>query len=285
MNDILKQINLRLSSPFVFSFCVAWVFINWRIVIGLFWYSGETISLFGYKSHYCLIHSNISFCRNLLFPVLSAIGYMAVVPGVNFVNAIYTTWVKKWQSRNVLKMAGNAYITYSKYSRMVKKTSERELQLSNMIETEESKHSELIEENKRLTNIISENSINNATDIKLSRSESLNGRWSAKRIEKLGVRINSMKPDLMNLETDILIKNNAIIDSTSNEKLATINGYLYAPHSLQVGIQFKILDGKDFLNLKTDEWQVFIPKIENGEIQNLSHVFIESFEITRVADL
>src|SRR5690606_27259881 len=227
MNDILKQINLRLSSPFVFSFCVAWVFINWRIVVGLFWYSGETISLFGYKSHYYLIHNNISFCRNLLFPVLSAIGYMAVVPGVDVVEAIDAAWVKKWRRREVLKMAGNAYITYSKYARMGEKTSERELQLSNMIETEESKHSELLDDNKRLTNTISENSINNATNIKLSRSESLDGRWHAKRIDRLNVSINSTKLDLRNLEIDILIQNNAIIDSTSKERLAIINGYLY----------------------------------------------------------
>jgi len=210
---------------------------------------------------------------------------MAVVPGVDVVEAIDAAWVKKWRRREVLKMAGNAYITYSKYARMGEKTSERELQLSNMIETEESKHSELLEENKRLTNTISENSINNATNIKLSRSESLDGRWHAKRIDRLNVSINSTKLDLRNLEIDILIQNNAIIDSTSKERLAIINGYLYAAHSLQIGIQFKILDGKDFLNLKTDEWQVFIPKIENGEIQKLSHAFIESFEITKVANL
>src|SRR5690606_23730468 len=97
--------------------------------------------------------------------------------------------------------------------------------------------------------------------------------------------INSTKPDLINHEIEILIENNAIIDWTSKESLAIISGDLYAAHSLQFGIQFKISDGKDYLNLKTDDWQIFIPMIENGEIQKLSHVFIESFEITKVADL
>lgn len=281
MNDILKQINLRLSSPFVFSFCIAWVFINWQIVVGLFWYDGETIPQFGYKSHYYLIQDNISFNKNLLFPILSAIGYMAVIPGVNFGNAIYTTWVKKWQSRKVLTMAGNAYITYSKYSRMVERTSARELQLSNMIETEESRHTELLEKNKGLSEQISQNAVANATNMKLSKSESLNGEWRAKRIMSFGVEKYKLEPHLINDEIDITISDNSIIDFRSKKKIANINGYLYSPHAFQIGIQFKLIGNSGFLNLENDEWHVFEPEITGENIVRLTHVFIKSFELKR----
>jgi len=207
---------------------------------------------------------------------------MVIVPGINFANAIYVTWVKKLQSRKVHKMAGNAYVTFSRYHRLVEQTSQRELQLSSMIESEEAKHSELIEENKRLSTQISENSVNNATNIKLSRSEALNGNWRGKRIKRLSARINNPKPELIEDEIDIAIENNAIVNLTTNEKIAVINGYLFAPHATQVGVQFKLLEGKYFLNIKNDEWHVFVPEIRDQDIQKLSHAFIQSFELERI---
>lgn len=43
METVLRPFVNRFAQPILLSFCIAWIFWNWEIVVGVIWYNGTTL--------------------------------------------------------------------------------------------------------------------------------------------------------------------------------------------------------------------------------------------------
>lgn len=144
MNDILKSISLRLNNPFILSFCTAWIFWNWPIVIGLVWYNSGTIGEFkeGYSSYADLIKGNSSLWRNYFWPLVFAVAYPLIKWFFNWMQ----TWIGTLEEKTIKVVSGKGYIPTHKYLAVVDKYDEDVKKLSEIIE----KESRMVAENADL---------------------------------------------------------------------------------------------------------------------------------------
>jgi len=51
VSDLFKELKDRINNPLVISFVVSWVFLNWRIFVGLFFYKSNELDVDKYKSY------------------------------------------------------------------------------------------------------------------------------------------------------------------------------------------------------------------------------------------
>lgn len=281
MKDIIKQINLRISSPFIFSFIVSWLFINWPIPVGLFWYNGETIKQFGYDGHAALIEQNTSFRYNIACPTIVALMYMAVTPVINYFNALYVTWVKKQQTRHVTKISEKSYITVGRYIKLQSAANKQTSALRELIENEEIKFAEKEKTIGDLNNSLSEHLLKNKLIKKVSNSTAIEGDWLIKITHDLG------HPSLSQVQVlkgnTITIKDNRITRTSNDDNVALINAYLYASEPDQIGIEFRDVDGLLSNLLSELRLEVFTPILDDQQnILELNHVYKTYFSLKKV---
>jgi hypothetical protein len=92
METVLKPFLSRFSQPVILSFCIAWIFWNWEIVVGLIWYNATTLPKYtAYKNYKELIEANAIWQRNYLYPMLVAVVYPYLRFGINYFNTVLET--------------------------------------------------------------------------------------------------------------------------------------------------------------------------------------------------
>jgi len=266
MNDILKQINLRLSSPFVFSFCIAWVFINWPIVVGLFWYTPANIKAFGHDTYKDLIRDHISLTYNLILPAVSAMAYMVVVPLFGYLNSVYLAFVKKIKNQSVHGILQNLPISYKRYNKLATEARATMTKLGKDIEEEEKKHAAANVKIADLEKQLSDAKSLIDRDRRNSDTNALNGKWEfSVTTPKLNATSNKQV-------WAIEITENAVFLTDTNERIALINGYFFSPYINKVALQFYQTQSEGLLTDFGDRYVIFDVKIEHDEIQILNEM-------------
>jgi hypothetical protein len=110
ISEILDDIKLRLSSPFIFSFIISWCIWNWRIPLGLIWYDSTELEQHGSLSVFEFIKTHARGHKAFLWPFLSALAYTLVFPWLNTVIKWYSDWVISMREKRSLELLGKTHI-------------------------------------------------------------------------------------------------------------------------------------------------------------------------------
>src|SRR5690606_35636366 len=137
--EVFKPFLQRLSQPIILSFCIAWVFMNWEIVVSLIWYDSTSITQLGYKNHAEYIKQHDNFMRNYGWPILIACAY----PVLLFILNSFITWVKKHEEKAFFKITEDANVPTKLYLDIQDQMDIKEKRISKFIEKESSMLGEL----------------------------------------------------------------------------------------------------------------------------------------------
>ncbi|MGN6439080.1 MAG: hypothetical protein ACTHMM_21230 [Agriterribacter sp.] len=134
IQDFFKQAGERLRNPFLFSFLISWLVANYKIVIGLCFYSMDKLKVDGYASYLDLIEKESNWCRGLVYPLIGASIYTFGFPYFRrFIVLLYTR-INKRQEEKTLKILEGGSVSVKKYLRLREDYKESEKRLTKVIE-------------------------------------------------------------------------------------------------------------------------------------------------------
>lgn len=79
VKEIFEDLKDRSTNPFITSFILSWLIYNWKIAIGLIFYSQAEMSKTVYKTFFGLIDMQMSSDRMLIYPILWALTYTFIL--------------------------------------------------------------------------------------------------------------------------------------------------------------------------------------------------------------
>lgn len=200
-SDLFKELRDRVSNPFFLSFAISWIFINWKIIVGLVLYDMNELQIDGYKSYIHLVSEN-SISQTLLFqPLLVALSYTFLFPFVRNCIYAFNSWIKTWGDAWNLNLSRQGKISIDKYISLRETYESRTKMLEEVI----NKESNFLKENEELRNSVFElkNEINSASE-ELSSWRSRNdpglisGTWEFSYTAFTEDRMNSSKLTIHN---------------------------------------------------------------------------------------
>lgn len=148
ISEFFKELKDRFSNPLFFSFILGWLAINWKIVIGLIFYSLPQLQTDGYSSYQNLIIKESNFYNSFLVPFIIALAYTFLFPIFrNWIN-IFNAWNQKWGTQKVLNISKDGKISVSKYIQLREVYQKRQQTIEDVLE----KESAYVEQNEELKN-------------------------------------------------------------------------------------------------------------------------------------
>jgi hypothetical protein len=135
IDSILDNIKERLSSPLVFAFLVAWIFINWKITIALLWYDPPQKD----PGHYSLIQyisENSSWWMSIWKPLIMGCLYTFLSPLLKMFISAFQTWVNTISDDWNLSISRTGRIPIEKYLDMRTEAKMKTDELTQLIESE-----------------------------------------------------------------------------------------------------------------------------------------------------
>ncbi len=109
-----------ISNSFISSFIISWIFINWKISIGLLFYSIEELIIDGNSSFINFINTNYSKWIFWSLPIILAIAYAFYIPFIRtWINAFNVKVQNRGEDWNI-KITREGKISVSKYVRYKK---------------------------------------------------------------------------------------------------------------------------------------------------------------------
>lgn len=146
MESLLRPIARRFGQPIVMSFCIAWIFWNWEIVVGLIWYNSETLPNYGYNNFKSLIHANSNCLRNYVWPGIIAIGY----PFATLLFNNFGAWVQKLDGWLFFKISKDAYVKTDYFLQAKEALLTKEKKISSFIMRENEMEQKILELERNL---------------------------------------------------------------------------------------------------------------------------------------
>ncbi|TWR25250.1 hypothetical protein FPZ43_17425 [Mucilaginibacter pallidiroseus] len=104
VKDVYDEIKDRLTSPFFGSFFIAWLIINWYIPISLIFYDQKELHNDNFRSFREVINSQLDLCRNVIWPLLCAFGYVLISPAIKAAINIYQTQVAVFSDNKITEI-------------------------------------------------------------------------------------------------------------------------------------------------------------------------------------
>jgi len=118
VSEFFKELKNRFSNPLFFSFVIGWLVVNWKIVVGLLFYSNAQLQKDGYSSYFDLIFKTSNFEKTFFFPLLIAIGYTFFFPIIRNLIAMFNAWNHKVGNKKVLEISNEGKISVSKHKKL-----------------------------------------------------------------------------------------------------------------------------------------------------------------------
>lgn len=137
--EVFKPFLHRLSQPIILSFCIAWLFWNWEIVISLLWYDSTSIKQLGFENHAEYIKTLSNPWKNYVWPIIISLLY----PGVLFALNSFITWIKKHEEKTFFKITQDASVPTKLYLDIQDQIDIKEKRISKFIAKESSMLGEL----------------------------------------------------------------------------------------------------------------------------------------------
>jgi hypothetical protein len=146
--DFFKDVKVRISSPLISSFIIAWSVINWRVPISLIFYRQPELKIDGYDSYFELI-SGIPLAKYFLWPFFIALFYTFIFPFVRNCIHAFNSWVNKWGLKWEYSISKEASISMDNFYKLKK-----ELDTKSGLVNEALEHSNKMEkENGKLNDV------------------------------------------------------------------------------------------------------------------------------------
>ncbi|HAK31396.1 MULTISPECIES: hypothetical protein [Sphingobacterium] len=149
--DVFKPFLQRLSQPILLSFCIAWIFWNWEIVVALCWYDAKSIEKLGSKNHVAYISAFKDTWRNYYYPLIIALAYPLIILILNN----FHTFFKMLEEKLFTRIVKNATVPTDLYLDAQDQIEAKEKRISKFIskETEmQGQINDLTVSNKNLEN-------------------------------------------------------------------------------------------------------------------------------------
>jgi hypothetical protein len=268
ISDFFKELKDRFSNPLFFSFIIGWVAINWKIVVGLLFYSMGQLEKDGYSSYLNLINKNSSLNRTLLFPFLIALSYTFIFPIVRNWISMFNAWNQRWGTDRTLKIAREGMISVTKYIDLRNMYDNRLKKLDEIVKLESRTMSDnlsLQNEKRELENHLRE------TELELRRindnndsRKTLSGEW----LIKIGLEFESKRIIIIN---DVIYAND---NREKSQELYRVMHLAYNNFTYEMIIVFAELKGAGgiFTDVFSDTFskaKVFKNKSNKGKIMEL----------------
>lgn len=136
IQDFFKNVNERLRNPFLFSLLISWLIANYKVVIGLCFYSIADVKLDGYNSYFDLISQSVTWKTGILYPIIGAIIYTFIIPLLRMIIVLYYTRINQTQEKRALNILKDGYISTEKYLRLRENYKQSQDQLVKVIDEE-----------------------------------------------------------------------------------------------------------------------------------------------------
>lgn len=160
LKDFFYELQNRVTNPLISSFAISWLFVNWKIPIGLLT-EIEILEVDGYKSYFQLINSHISFEYFFLIPFIYALLYTFGFPFIRTWILAFNTRIKYWSTNWNLDISKSAKIPFEKYIDLRQKYEDKQKTIEK-IEKESSeikdRYEEEVAKNNELRKSIDKNS-------------------------------------------------------------------------------------------------------------------------------
>jgi hypothetical protein len=178
VSDFLKELRIRLSNPLVFSFLLAWIFINWKVTTGLIFYKIGDLKQDHYTSYIDLIRQNYSAQGYYISPLIIAVFYTFCFPFIRMWIKWFQVWVNTKTDKRIQVMTSQISIPMEKYLK------DREQYISNAEQLKEilEKESTYINENLSLRSEKNQLSEKLNEYDRLNNNNFLNGYWNIRHI-------------------------------------------------------------------------------------------------------
>ncbi|MCC6288189.1 MAG: hypothetical protein IT249_09920 [Chitinophagaceae bacterium] len=134
IQDFFKHVGERLRNPFLFSYLITWLIANYKIIVGLFFYTSYGLKDDGYKSYFDLIDKTKNWWTCLWIPLIGAVLYTFIIPLLRIAIQLFYTWINQWQEKKTLKILGNGSISTKKYIILRENYKESEKRLQNIVD-------------------------------------------------------------------------------------------------------------------------------------------------------
>lgn len=115
VNDFLKEIKFRITTPFLSSFIISWLIVNWHIVFGVLFYGNQDLIVDGYKSKIDLVNQNHSIDKMLWHPLVGVSIYILIFPFLRNGIQILNGWFSSWGTKATLIVMREGVIPMAKY--------------------------------------------------------------------------------------------------------------------------------------------------------------------------
>lgn len=135
IQDFFKELGTRIKNPFYISFFISWLIANYKIFVGLFFYSIEELRFDGYSSYFEMIKGESSWSTSLYIPLIAAIGYTVLTPLIKWLVSWFYLWIGQKQELSESKLLGTS-ILGRKYLRTQERLKEYEKKLTKTLDEE-----------------------------------------------------------------------------------------------------------------------------------------------------
>jgi hypothetical protein len=151
--DFFKDIKERLSNPLLSSFIIAWMIVNWKIIIGLLFYSNQELILDGYSSYIDFVSKNLTSFNAFWQPLLAALLYTFAFPFLRNCILAFNSWIKAWGNSWNLSLSRTSKISVDKYVQLREVYQARTSLLEQVLDKESTHLKEYEEEKNKVLNL------------------------------------------------------------------------------------------------------------------------------------
>ena len=276
LKEVFDNVNNRIQNPLLFSFIVAWVVSNWRIIVALFWYDTSQIENSGYDNMFGLIEDLSSAKYGIIYPGIAALIYTFLLPLIsNFMIKPFTAWVNGKGETRSLNISGTSKVAMDRFIALRDNYKERSSKLEELIADEqkyvksaaeaEDKVREQIDRNTKLTHELTE--LKKHSHFKTDVSE-LNGDW-------INYFEQTHGPNKFNGKEIVLIENGKYYKVKAGEKLHLfdIEHYVEDPRSQEVFFVKNRTNMKE-LHGPNNKWKYYINELkinDDGSLEGIEN--------------
>ena len=114
-NELLQHLRDRLTSPFFSSFLIAWLILNWKILVCFSLLTDNMFNHLGYETYYDCVEKNLSFWNSFGIPLINAVVYSVGYPWVKYGIRLANSWAFSKTSEKNLTLLGQGKIPVEQF--------------------------------------------------------------------------------------------------------------------------------------------------------------------------
>ncbi|HEY5824423.1 MAG TPA: hypothetical protein VIT44_08665 [Cyclobacteriaceae bacterium] len=115
LSDVVNNVKERVTNPFIVSFLLSWLVVNWKITVALFWWDTQQIVDSGNLTIFQFIAREASRSESYLHPLYSALIYTVCSPFVFGGFSVLTAFAIKLSNKYIFQVSQDSPVSFEKY--------------------------------------------------------------------------------------------------------------------------------------------------------------------------